>query len=342
MAEQRSAAGRIAAKRPNQKSDKVKAYQDKASQNKTPATAKGKSADAPKFARIKPEQRRTKQKSFRRRPKSDGIVIETPKPADGKVRLNKYLADSGVTSRRKADELIGAGEVTINGRKVFELGIRVDPKHDKILFRGKPLREQKKFVYFVFNKPRSVVTSTVDPQGRPTVIDYFGKIDLRIFPVGRLDWDSEGLLLITNDGEFAQKVIHPEADVPKTYHVKLNAVPTDVQLEKLRKGVSIIGGKVAALHVKRLAKSTDKKSWIEITIAEGKNHQIKHMFAKIGHDVIKLRRVAIGELWMNASLKPGDFRELTYADLKRIFKQRPKKDKGTKEVHDDNALIGED
>jgi 23S rRNA pseudouridine2605 synthase len=276
------------------------------------------------YSRIKPEQRRKNNKTFRRRPKKEGAAVKKVHEDDGKVRLNKYLADAGVASRRKADEIIEAGSITINGRKVFELGIRVDPKHDKILLNGKPIKATTNFVYFVFNKPKSVVTSTIDPQGRRTVIDYFGKTKHRLFPVGRLDWDTEGLLLVTNDGEFAQKVIHPEADVSKTYHVKLDGIPNDVQLEKLRKGVSIIGGRVAALRVKRLTKSTDKKGWVEIAIAEGKNHQIKLMFQKIGFDVIKLRRVAIGELWINPSLKPGDFRELTYADLKRIFKKPTK------------------
>jgi 23S rRNA pseudouridine2605 synthase len=278
----------------------------------------------PTFSRIKPEQKRTKQKVYRR-PTAASKARPAREP-DGKVRLNKYLADCGITSRRKADEVIAEGAITINGRKVFELGIRVDPKADKILYRGKPLTAQTNFVYYIFNKPKAVVTSTTDPQGRRTVIDYFGKTKHRLFPIGRLDWDSEGLLLVTNDGEFAQKVIHPEAEVSKTYHVKVDGLPNDVALEKLRKGVSIVGGKVAARHVKRLTqKSTEKKSWVEISISEGKNHQIKQMFAKIGFDVIKLRRVAIGELWINASLKPGEYRELTYTDLKRIFKKRPAK-----------------
>lgn len=318
--EKRSTPSRV---KPQHKNSGFKSKSNqKPSAGKFQPKAEGKSqqpAEGGKPPRIKFQDRRdNKPKPFRRRPKSQA---QAPREDDGKVRLNKYLADAGVASRRKADELIEEGAVTVNGRKVFELGIRVDPKNDRILFRGKPLKEQKRFAYYVFNKPKAVVTSTSDPQGRPTVIDFFGKTDLRLFPVGRLDWDSEGLLLITNDGEFAQKVIHPEAGVSKTYHVKLDNVPTEQQLEKLKKGVSTINGKVAALRVKRLQKSTDKKSWIEITIAEGKNHQIKNMFAKIGHDVIKLRRVAIGDLWMNASLKSGDFRELTYADLKKIFKK---------------------
>lgn len=244
------------------------------------------------------------------------------KSADGRVRLNKFLADSGLASRRKADEIIENGEITINGKKVFELGIRVDPKEDRILYKGKPVKAQSRFVYYVFNKPRSVVTTTSDPFGRPTVLDYFAKETLRIFPVGRLDWDAEGLILITNDGEFAHKVIHPEKGVLKTYHVKLSGLPSDQQLEKLRVGVSIEGGgKVAAVQVRRLsAKTTDKKAWIEITIREGKNHQIKKMFQKINHDVIKLRRVAIGGLKLG-NLQSGEFKELSPDDFLRIFRK---------------------
>ncbi|MCB9072880.1 MAG: rRNA pseudouridine synthase [Bdellovibrionaceae bacterium] len=243
-------------------------------------------------------------------------------PNDGRIRLNKFLADSGIASRRKADELIENGEITINGKKVFELGVRVDPSQDRILYKGKPVKEQNRFVYYVFNKPRSVVTTTSDPHGRPTVIDYFKKSTLRLFPVGRLDWDAEGLILITNDGEFAHKVIHPEKGVLKTYHAKLSGQPSDQQLEKLRRGVSIEGGgKVAAVHTRRLPnKGSDKKSWIELSIKEGKNHQVKKMFQKINFDVEKLRRVAIGGLKLGG-LKPGDFKELNAEDFLRIFKK---------------------
>ncbi len=241
-----------------------------------------------------------------------------------RIRLNKYLADCGVASRRKADEMIENGEVTINGKKVYELGIRVNPKQDRILFRGKPVQAQNRFVYYAFNKPKSVVTTTEDPHGRPTVMDYFKKGTLRLFPVGRLDYDAEGLLIITNDGEFAQKVIHPDEHVSKTYHVKLNGIPTDPQLDKLRRGVSIVGGKVMALFIKRLdKKTTDKKAWVEVVIDEGKNHQVKQMFTKIGFDVVKLRRVAIGEFRLG-TLQGGEHRELTFEQIHKIFKKRSK------------------
>ncbi len=254
-----------------------------------------------------------------------------------RVRLNKYIADCGIASRRKADDMIENGEITINGKKVFELGIRVDPKQDRILFRGKPIQAQNRFVYYAFNKPKSVVTTTDDPHGRRTVMDFFPKAKLRLFPVGRLDFDSEGLLIITNDGEFAQKVIHPDEHVTKTYHVKLNGIPTDPQLDKLRRGVSIVGGKVSALHVKRLLKATDKKSWVEVMIDEGKNHQVKQMFTKIGFDVEKLRRVSIGEFRIG-SLKPGEHRELTFEQIHKIFKKRSTAKKEDKDPKDKNAV----
>ncbi len=254
-----------------------------------------------------------------------------------RVRLNKYIADCGIASRRKADDMIENGEITINGKKVFELGIRVDPKQDRILFRGKPIQAQNRFVYYAFNKPKSVVTTTDDPHGRRTVMDFFPKAKLRLFPVGRLDFDSEGLLIITNDGEFAQKVIHPDEHVTKTYHVKLNGIPTDPQLDKLRRGVSIVGGKVSALHVKRLLKATDKKAWVEVMIDEGKNHQVKQMFTKIGFDVEKLRRVSIGEFRIG-SLKPGEHRELTFEQIHKIFKKRSKAKKEDKDPKDKNAV----
>lgn len=258
-------------------------------------------------------------------PQKEKLVSHIPadvKSVDGKVRLNKFLADSGIASRRKADEIIEAGEITINGKKVYELGVRIDPNEDRVLYKGKPVKVQNRFVYYVFNKPRSVVTTTSDPFGRPTVLDYFPKETLRIFPVGRLDWDAEGLILITNDGEFAHKVIHPEKGVLKTYFVKLDGVPSDHHLEKLRKGVSIEGGgKVSAQHVRKLGqKSSEKKAWVEITIREGKNHQVKKMFQKINFDVIKLRRMAIGGLKLGA-LKSGEHRELTPDDFLRIFKK---------------------
>jgi 23S rRNA pseudouridine2605 synthase len=245
-----------------------------------------------------------------------------PAPTSPLVRLNKFLADHGVASRRKADEMIDQGQVQVNGRKVFELGLKVDPEKDTVKVKGKPLLAKPQPLYFVFNKPRNVVTTTNDPEGRPIVLDFFKKIKKRIFPVGRLDWDTEGLLLLTNDGDFANEISNPASQISKTYHAKLDGIPTEAKLEKLKRGVSIMGGgKVKALHIKRLNKGSSKKDWIEISIDEGKNRQVRKMFEKIGFDVVKLKRVAIGELKLG-SLKSGVYRPLTSKDLEKIFTKR--------------------
>ena len=239
------------------------------------------------------------------------------------VRLNKYLADHGIASRRKADEMIDEGRVQVNGRKVFELGIKIDPENDMVKVSGKLVQAKPQPVYFMFNKPRSVVTTTSDPQGRPIVLDYFKKVKKRIFPVGRLDWDTEGLLLMTNDGDFANEISSPESDISKTYHAKINGQITQAKMDKLRRGVSIVGGKVRANHIKKLKKASEKKDWVEITITEGKNRQVRKMFEKVGLDVEKLKRVSIGNLKL-ASLKSGDYRPLTRKDMEKLFSKKQK------------------
>lgn len=253
---------------------------------------------------------KSRRKTTKARPTAD---------RDQRVRLNKYLADCGVCSRRKADELIDEGLIKVNGKTAYELGVKIDPKKDTVVYKGKPVRPPADFAYYAFYKPKKVVTTTSDPHGRPTILDFFHKSKRRLFPVGRLDWDAEGLLLVTDDGDFAQEVIHPSRAIVKVYHAKLAGLPTEEQLDKLRRGVSIQGGgKVAATFVKRLPKSTDKKAWIELGITEGKNHQVKKMFNKIGYDVVKLKRVSVGGLKLSG-LKPGEIRELKAADLAKIF-----------------------
>jgi 23S rRNA pseudouridine2605 synthase len=238
---------------------------------------------------------------------------------DYKIRLNKHIADCGIASRRKADELISEGHVIVNGKKVFELGAKVDPKNDRITVNGKPLRPAGQKVYLMFHKPKNIVTTLEDPEGRPTIGDFVKRMPVRVFPVGRLDWDTEGLILLTNDGDFSQSVTHPSKDVTKTYLVKVSGQPTQEQLAKLLRGVSIIGGKVSAKSVERLRKGAGLYDWIKIVITEGKNRQIRQMFEKIGFDVMKLQRVAIGRLKLPASLKRGEFQLLTPKDLERIF-----------------------
>lgn len=241
------------------------------------------------------------------------------------VRLNKLLAERGLASRRGADKLIADGLVVVNGKKVFELGVKVNPNKDKILVDGKPIRSKSENIYIMFNKPKNVITSMSDPLERPTVADFMQDLPVRVFPIGRLDWDSEGLLLLTNDGDFAQKVMHPKTEVTKTYHVKLEGQPKDYQIKKLLTGVSIPGGRVKAKHVEKLKmiktgskKTSEKNDWYKIIITEGKNHQVREMFKKIGYDVMKLHRVAIGKLRIG-TLDRGEMVFLNEAATQRIF-----------------------
>lgn len=237
-----------------------------------------------------------------------------------RTRLNKILAESGISSRRGADRLIEEGHVTVNGKRVFELGIQVDPQNDKIMVDGKPIRRSAQKLYLLFNKPRGVLTTMEDPEGRPTVADYLQGVPDRVYPIGRLDWDSEGLLLLTNDGDFANKVMHPSHEVTKTYLVKVDGQPKPEHIQKLLRGVSIIGGRVAAKSLEKIRRQegSDQYDWYKIVITEGKNRQIRQMFAKIGFDVMKLQRVAIGRLRIG-SIKKGEVVFLNESTLNQIF-----------------------
>lgn len=247
--------------------------------------------------------------------------------SDTKVRLNKFIAEAGIASRRRADSLITQGKVTINGKKVFELGTQVDPARDRVMVDEKLIKQESEKVYVMFFKPKNVLTSMEDPEGRPTVADYIQELPYRVFPVGRLDWDSEGLLLLTNDGDFANRVMHPKEEIPKTYHVKLNGLPTENEIAKLKRGVSIIGGKVAAQEIEPLRRGDSKeKSWFRIVITEGKNRQIRKMFEKIGYDVEKLQRVKIGELELRG-IERGEFILLGRKAVERIFYAEKEKTK---------------
>ncbi len=214
--------------------------------------------------------------------------------------------------------MIEEGLVTVNGRKVYELGVKVDPQNDAIKVSGKMLRKKFELLYIMLHKPKGILTTMDDPLERPTIKDLLGQVPTRVFPVGRLDWDSEGLLLLTNDGEYANKVTHPTGEVTKTYLVKLDGQPTDEHLKKLLAGVSILGGKVAAKHIEKIKRGKDQYAWIKIVITEGKNRQIRQMFEKIGFDVLKLQRVAIGRLRLG-SLERGQLVFLNEIAAERVF-----------------------
>lgn len=251
-----------------------------------------------------------------------------------KIRLNKLIADSGLASRRAADRMIEEGLITVNGKKVYELGVRVDPVNDKILVQGKPLRTKPSHIYLMFNKPKGILTTMEDPLGRPTVADFLGEVPMRVFPVGRLDWDSEGLLLLTNDGEYANKVANPDSEVTKTYLVKVDGQPKDEELQKLLRGVSIVGGKVAAKSIEKVKRGRELYAWLKIVITEGKNRQIRQMFEKIGYDVLKLQRVAIGRLRIG-NLERGELVFLNDVAAERVFEADMPEEIKTKKSYKD-------
>lgn len=237
---------------------------------------------------------------------------------DGKERLQKIIAAAGICSRRRAEELILLGSVLVNGEVVNTLGAKADPRNDIISVDGKVLDpDSHESQYYLLNKPRGYITSTSDPQGRPTVMDLMGGVEDRIYPVGRLDYASEGLLLLTNDGELANKLMHPSSQVRRTYAVKVKGDVTDDQLKQLRKGVQLSDGFVKPVRVSR-GEKLQFKEWIEITVTEGKNLEIRRLFAVIGLDVERLRRIGIGPLSID-QVPVGKFVRLTKAQVEQVF-----------------------
>lgn len=247
---------------------------------------------------------------------------------DMEERLQKLIARAGITSRRKAEELILAGEVTVNGKVVTTLGAKADPERDHIKVRGKlinPLLRSQEKVYILLYKPKGVLSSLSDPKKRPLVTDFLPRWPARVYPVGRLDFQSEGLILLTNDGDFANLITSAKYEIPKTYHVKVKGIPGEKQLNLLRRGVVLEGKRTAPAKITELRR-TDSNAWYEVTIIEGRHHQIRKMFDKIGHSVVKLKRVGIGFLTAKG-MKPGTYRHLTPAEVKQFFEyaKTPKK-----------------
>ena len=244
-------------------------------------------------------------------------------PESGPQRLQKILAAAGVASRRKAEELIAQGRVQVNKETVSTLGTKADPQHDDIRVDGKRVHAVETYRYFMLNKPRGYVTTTSDPEGRQTVMEFFSRIPLRLYPVGRLDYLSDGLLLVTNDGALAQKLTHASSHVPKTYLVKVSGVPTEDALNRLRRGVSIpLGkpgsneGRVKTAPAKIRSFREGDNPWYEVTLTEGRNRQLRKMFEHVGHHVEKIRRIAYGPLTLD--LEPGQVRELTPQEVRAL------------------------
>lgn len=231
-------------------------------------------------------------------------------------RLQKILSQAGVASRRKAEEMILAGRVTVNGAVVTELGSKADLERDHIKVDGKRLRPPRRRIYIALNKPRGCVTTLSDPEGRPTVMHLLAGVKERVFPVGRLDYASEGLLLLTNDGEFAHRVTAPASHVMKTYHVKVNGWLSEQQMEQFRAGVPVGGRRTAPAEIRLLKPGANP--WYEVRIAEGRQNQIRLMFKHFGRMVEKLRRVRIAFLELDVA--PGQYRELTPREVERFRK----------------------
>ncbi|WP_166239277.1 pseudouridine synthase [Paenibacillus turpanensis] len=232
-------------------------------------------------------------------------------------RLQKVLAQAGVASRRKCEEMIAAGKVQVNDETVTELGFKVDPAVDSIKVNGRPIAKEQ-HVYILLNKPKGVITSATDPGGRKTVLDYLHGVKERVYPVGRLDYDTEGLLLLTNDGEWAYMLTHPKHHVPKTYHATVKGMPHGSVLEKLASGVKLKDGMTAPAEVDYVDVDPEKKSSvISITIHEGRNRQVRRMFEAVGYPLERLKRVRFGSITLDG-LKRGKFRNLSKEEVTEL------------------------
>lgn len=235
---------------------------------------------------------------------------------DSEERLQKIIAAAGLASRRQAELLIQQGRVTVNGKVVTQLGTKADPNRDHIKVDGKLVRQPPQKIYILLNKPKGVISSVSDPEGRVKVTDLVNAT--KIYPVGRLDYNTEGLILLTNDGEFSRIVTAAGKHMPKVYHVKVHSTPDSAELARLRNGLRLkTDVKLAPCKITAIKESTN--SWYEVTLTQGRNRQIRDMFDEIGHPVSKLRRVRIGFL-TDQNLAVGKYRRLTPGEVIRIMR----------------------
>lgn len=233
-------------------------------------------------------------------------------------RLQKYLAHAGVASRRTCEELIQQGKVKVNGIVIREMGVKIDPEKDKVEVAGKTVKDEEEKVYLLLNKPKGYVTTLRDPQKRPKVIDLLKDVKVRVYPVGRLDYDTEGLLLLTNDGDITYKLTHPKHEIGKTYLVLVKGVPDQDKLKRFQKGLRLADGLTAPAKVK-LLKKQGGNTLLEIIIYEGRNRQIRRMCETIGHPVLELKRASMGFLQLEG-LETGKYRYLTKTEITKLKK----------------------
>jgi 23S rRNA pseudouridine2605 synthase len=229
-------------------------------------------------------------------------------------RLQKILSRAGLASRRGTEKAMAEGRITVNGQVVTELGTKADPERDDVRLDGVRVRAAHAPVYLMLYKPKGAITTRHDPEGRPTVMDLVPQV-AGLFPVGRLDVTTEGLLLLTNDGAFAERVAHPRNEVPRVYHAKVHRVPDADTLARLRRGVNVAGDRLTVDRVRVL--EAGKNAWLEVTLHEGKHHEVKRMLEAVGHPVSKLKRVAVGRLTLKG-MKPGEFRALTPQEVRHF------------------------
>jgi pseudouridine synthase len=230
-------------------------------------------------------------------------------------RIQKYLSHAGISSRREAEKLIQEGRVVVNGKRVETLGMKIDPEKDKVKVDNKLVSLTRK-IYILLHKPKRYITSLHDPQGRPVVMDLLPELGTKVFPVGRLDYDAEGLILLTNDGDLAQKLQHPLFQISRTYMVKVKGIPTAKDLSSLAKGIKLEDGFIIPAKVKKIKEATNN-SWVEITVREGRNHLVKRMFARIGYPVLKLMRTGFDGLTLGG-LPPGHYRSLIPSEVEKL------------------------
>lgn len=233
------------------------------------------------------------------------------------IRLQKYLAECGLASRRKAELLISEGSVSVDGKIITEMGYKLDPELQEVRYRGELVRRKKKHTYILLNKPRGYVTTMSDPQGRPIVTSLIKDLNVRVFPVGRLDIDTEGALILTDDGELAHKILHPSHESNKTYEVLVKGLVSRGKIKKLERGIEIDGRSTWPAKISKAVKQ-GPASRLVITIHEGRKRQVRKMFEAVGHPVVNLKRIAYGQLRLG-SLPSGSYRYLSRKELKKVL-----------------------